>query len=96
MGAVAEAEKALDAAESLDPSWQPTLFDLARYASDRGDAERGLLLLERAGADPKDGLVVLLERFRTAGDAPSPATSPAGAVPAASPSSATADRRHCR
>ena len=70
MGAVAEAEEALDAAESLDPAWQPTLFDLARYASDRGDAERGLSLLDRAGADPKDGLVALLERFRPQGTAP--------------------------
>lgn len=50
-GAVLEAEAELDAAQSLDPSWTPVLIDLARFASDRGDAERALSLLNRAGAD---------------------------------------------
>ena len=65
LGNVLEAEAAFDAAQGLDPTWPPTLFDLARYASDRGDAERGLALLRRAGAGPEDSLVELLERFRT-------------------------------
>jgi hypothetical protein len=64
MGAVAPAEQVLGEAESLDPAWSPVLFDLARYASDRGDAARGLSLLERAGAASDDQLVALLERFR--------------------------------
>lgn len=64
LGNVVEAEAALDAAESMDPSWPPVLSDLARYASDRGDAERGLDLLRRAGATADDFLVDLLEHFR--------------------------------
>ncbi|MHB1166219.1 MAG: SEC-C metal-binding domain-containing protein [Candidatus Nanopelagicales bacterium] len=63
-GSVAEAVAAFDAAESMDPSWPPALLDLARVASDRGDAEHGLSLLRRAGAGSDDGLVLLLERHR--------------------------------
>lgn len=40
------------------------LFELARIASDRGDVERGLSLLRRAGAPADDDLVVLMEHFR--------------------------------
>lgn len=64
LGALAEAEQAYAAAESLDSSWPLTLYDLARYASDRGDAERGLSLLRRAGAPADEPLVDILERFR--------------------------------
>jgi SEC-C motif len=64
LGRVGEAEAELGAAQSLDPSWPPVLLDLARYASDRGDAERALDLLRRAGAPPEDFLVVVLEAFR--------------------------------
>lgn len=63
-GHVEEAERELLAAESMDTDWAPTLFDLARFASDRSDAERGLSLLRRAGAPPDDGMVRLLERHR--------------------------------
>lgn len=63
-GDIAEAERELLAAESMDTSWAPVLFDLARIASDRGDAERGLSLLRRAGADPNDPMVTLLEQHR--------------------------------
>jgi hypothetical protein len=42
------------------------LLSLARYASDRGDAERGLALLRRAGAPRDHELVQLLERFQPA------------------------------
>jgi SEC-C motif len=66
LGDIAEAEAGLLAAESLDPSWPLTLMELARYASDRGDAERGLSLLRRAGAPPDHQLVELLEHFRPA------------------------------
>ncbi len=64
LGNFEQAEETLHAAESLDPSWPLTLLSLARYASDRGDAERGLALLRRAGAPDDDELVELLERFR--------------------------------
>ena len=60
---IEEAEGAFSAAESLDPSWPLPLFDLARYASDRGDAARGLALLNRAGAEADDPLRQTLERF---------------------------------
>lgn len=42
------------------------MFDLARVASDRGDADRGLSLLRRAGTSPDDHLVTLLMHFRPA------------------------------
>ena len=48
LGRVSDAEADLHAAERFDPSWPLTLLDLARYASDRGDAPRGLALLARA------------------------------------------------
>lgn len=63
-GDAEQAEQELLVAESMDTDWAPTLFDLARFASDRGDAERGLSLLRRAGATPDDPMVVLLERHR--------------------------------
>lgn len=64
LGDALEAERLLDQAESLDPAFSPALLDLARYASDRGDAERGLSLLRRAGMPDDDPLVVLLEAHR--------------------------------
>ena len=66
LGRVDEAVRHFDAAESMDPSWVPNLLDLARVASDRGDAERGLSLLRRAGVGDDDDLLRLLQRFRTA------------------------------
>jgi hypothetical protein len=66
LGDIAQAEAALLAAESLDPAWPLTLMSLARYASDRGDAEGGLGLLRRAGAAADHELVAVLERFRPA------------------------------
>lgn len=65
LGDVEEAEACLLAAESLDPDWPVALVELARYASDRGDAERGLSLLRRAGAAADHQLVELLEHFRS-------------------------------
>lgn len=64
LGDVARSERELLAAESLDPDWPLPLFDLARIASDRGDAEAGLGLLRRTGADSDHPLVHLLERHR--------------------------------
>ena len=66
LGDLEQAEATFHAAESLDPSWPLTLVSLARYASDRGDAERGLALLHRAGASAEHELVALLEHFRPA------------------------------
>lgn len=63
-GDVEGAEQQLLAAESMDTEWPLTLLDLARFAADRGDAERGLALLRRAGAVPEHPLVNLLEQFR--------------------------------
>jgi hypothetical protein len=47
LGDIEQAEATLHAAESLDPVWPLTLIALARYASDRGDVERGLALLRQ-------------------------------------------------
>ena len=58
------AEAAYHAAESVDSQWPPALVDLARFASDRGHAARGLALLRRAGTPPDHVLVELLERFQ--------------------------------
>ena len=64
IGDIDAAEDELLAAESMDPDWPLPLFDLARIASDRGDVERGLALLRRAGAGPDHPLVELLEQHR--------------------------------
>ncbi|GFG73211.1 SEC-C domain-containing protein [Mycobacterium botniense] len=64
IGDIEGAEGELLAAESLDPNWPLPLLDLARIASDRGDAERGLALLRRADAEPDHPLVELLELHR--------------------------------
>ena len=64
IGDIDAAERELLAAESMDPDWPLPLFDLARFASDRGDVERGLALLRRAGAAPDHPLVELLEPHR--------------------------------
>lgn len=62
-GAVQDAEREYLTAESMDVDWQPTLLDLARFASDRGDAERGVALLRRADALPEHPLLTLLQEF---------------------------------
>ena len=66
LGDLEQAEQTYSAAQSLDPSWPLTLMSLARYASDRGDAGRGLALLRRAGAPREHELVQLLEHFQPA------------------------------
>lgn len=64
MGDIESAEQELLAAESMDTDWPLPLYDLARIASDRGDVERGLALLRRAGADPDDPLLAMLSSVR--------------------------------
>ena len=64
LGEVETAERELLAAESMDTEWPPTLLDLARFASDRGDAERGLALLRRADAPEDHPLFHMLESHR--------------------------------
>ena len=64
LGDIVGAENAYDAALGMDASALLVLYEMARFASDRGDAERGLSLLRRAGAPADDELVVLLEHFR--------------------------------
>ena len=63
-GDVEAAEREYLAAESMDTDWPPTLLDLARFASDRGDVERGLALLRRAGADADNPLLQILKQHR--------------------------------
>lgn len=64
LGDVTLAETTYVEAQTLDPDWPLNLLDLARYASDRGDAVRGLSLLQRAGALSSEPLVELLRKFQ--------------------------------
>lgn len=64
LGDFEAAERVLEEAESLDPSWPLTLLALARYAEDRSDAERALSLLRRAGMPDDHEIVTHLQRFR--------------------------------
>ncbi len=64
LGDLTQAEAAYHVVEAADPQWSPALVDLARYASDRGDATRGLALLRRAGTPGDHPLVELLEHFQ--------------------------------
>ena len=64
LGDVLEAERALLAAERLDPDWPLTVLDLARYAADRSDADRGLSLLRRLESVPDPALAEMLQRFQ--------------------------------
>lgn len=61
IGDIVAAERELLAAESMDPDWPLPLIDLAHIASDRGDVERGLGLLRRAGAGPDHPMVEVLQ-----------------------------------
>ena len=63
LGDLTGAEEAHEDALTLDATWTPALYDLARMASDRGDAARGLSLLRRSDAGDDDVLVALLQRF---------------------------------
>jgi hypothetical protein len=61
---VLAAEAALEGAVRHDPAYEPALEDLAWHAADRGDADRALNLLRRAGAEQDDPQVELLEAMR--------------------------------
>jgi len=63
-GDITGAEAEYEVAQAIDPGWGPALVDLARYASDRGEADRGLALLRRAAMPPDHELVQLLTRFQ--------------------------------
>lgn len=62
-GDLIAAEKALLAAEKLDPTWSPAVLDLAEYANLRGDAVRGLALLRRVGVTSTHPRFGLLNEF---------------------------------
>lgn len=64
-GHALSAEAAYERALGLNPSWAPALESLAALANDRGDADRALSLLDRAGVDPQDGLYQMLVEFRS-------------------------------
>nr|WP_052741132.1 SEC-C metal-binding domain-containing protein [Mycobacterium sp. UM_NZ2] len=63
-GDVAGFELALLEAEAMDGLWPLPLLDLAEIASDRGDAEAGLALLQRARARADHPLMYLLRLHR--------------------------------
>ncbi|MEN0136966.1 MAG: SEC-C domain-containing protein [Rhodococcus sp. (in: high G+C Gram-positive bacteria)] len=59
-----EAEDHYEHALALDGAFDLALFDLARFASDRGDAVRGLSLLNRMAAGDAEPLHAVLEYFQ--------------------------------
>ncbi len=62
------AETVYESAESADGAWSPVLMELARYASDRGNAARAVSLLERAGAPSDDDQLNILKPFAAASE----------------------------
>jgi hypothetical protein len=56
-GTVLEAERDLESAVRLDPEYGPALAELAWYVSDRGDADRTVSLLRRAGLGGDDPML---------------------------------------
>lgn len=63
LGEAQAAEEAFTAAVDLDARAYLPLFDLARIASDRGDAPRALSLLQRAEVPQDDPMVLTVQRF---------------------------------
>lgn len=63
-GDIAGFERGLLQAEEMDDNWPLPLLDLARIASDRGDAEAGLALLRRTRAKADHPLMYLLRLHR--------------------------------
>lgn len=63
-GRIDEAERHYEQAVSADSAFDAALLDLARYASDRGDAVRGLSLLNRMPAGDEEPLYAVLQRFQ--------------------------------
>ncbi|MFD1811336.1 SEC-C metal-binding domain-containing protein [Rhodococcus gannanensis] len=66
LGDVAIAERHFEDAVGLDEEWTPALFELAQIASDRGDAQRGLDLLNRIEGGDSERLHAVLTRFAPA------------------------------
>lgn len=64
LGETVLAEQALLDAAAADPHYEPAVQDLAWYASDRGDAERAVLLLRRVGFTDDDADVDFLSSMR--------------------------------
>lgn len=63
-GRVDEAERHYERTIAADGSFEPALIDLANYASDRGDAVRGLSLLGRVPGGDELPTYQLLQRFQ--------------------------------
>ncbi|TQC49050.1 hypothetical protein EEB14_11720 [Rhodococcus sp. WS4] len=59
-----EAEEHYEHALVVNGAFDPALFDLARFASDRGDAVRGLSLLNRMAGGDVEPLRTVLEYFQ--------------------------------
>ncbi|EME20876.1 SEC-C domain-containing protein [Rhodococcus triatomae] len=66
LGDVRIAERHFEDAVALDDEWTPALFELAQFASDRGDAQRGLDLLGRIEGGDSERLYAVLRRFAPA------------------------------
>jgi tetratricopeptide (TPR) repeat protein len=66
-GRLEDAERHLRAARDSDPDHPMALFELARIASDRGDARRALGHLRRLDLPEDDGFVAMMARYAQAG-----------------------------
>lgn len=63
-GRIQDAEQRYEQAVAVDTEFAPALVTLARYASDRGDAVRGLTLLDRVEGGDEEPLYEVLQFFR--------------------------------
>lgn len=63
-GRLGDAERHYERSSDLDGAFDLPLFDLARFASDRGDVVRGLSLLARVPGGDEHPLFALLEEYR--------------------------------
>ncbi|MDZ7916651.1 MAG: SEC-C domain-containing protein [Rhodococcus sp. (in: high G+C Gram-positive bacteria)] len=63
LGRVLEAEAHYEKALLAESGWGPALFELAQFASDRGDAIRALSLLGRIDGGSEENLYAVLQDF---------------------------------
>ena len=63
LGRVLEAEAHYEKAVLAESGWGPALFELAQFASDRGDATRALSLLGRIDGGSEENLYAVLQDF---------------------------------
>ncbi|WP_420749463.1 SEC-C domain-containing protein [Rhodococcus sp. O3] len=63
-GRMRDAERHYEQSAGADVEFVPSLIDLAHFASDRGDAVRGLTLLDRIEGGDEEPLYELLQFFR--------------------------------